>query len=162
MKTNKATGSKLFPALLIFAGMAGILTSVGMVLPVENGAVPTIEISKASPKASPAALPPHPTPAGDAGTLSSAIATTWEVEVLGRDILDGENVVVLEFYPADLNQWRTHPGGKAYWSIGEKSVVALRDRVSFSGHVRERFLRRTDSTEKTFHGLPLEALEQGL
>ncbi len=169
MNKKKKTGSPVFSTLLVILGMASIVATVGVVgvnprqeLVFENSILSTG--ANQSMAGNTVGSPPfednapfrNSTPVGETGDIS------WEVIVLGRDTLSGKEVLVLEFYPSNINLWRTHHGGKAYWSVEERTVIALQDQVLVSGHVQERFVTRTEDTEKTFQGLPLEILEQGL
>ena len=156
MNKNKKHGTTSL--LLVFLESASILASLGVVglnhpeREAKNEIAPKIIVSELPEKS---VLPSLP--ALKKRIMPGDIA--WEVEVLGTDTVDGKEVEILEFYPADLNLWRSFRGGKAYRSLEDGQIIALKDRVNFSGNLLERFVIRTEETEETFRGLPLENLE---
>ena len=156
MNKNKKHGTTSL--LLVFLGSASILASLGVVgfkhpeREAKNEIALNKTVSDLSEKSVLSSLPPL-----KKKTLPGDIS--WDVEILGVDIVDGKEVEILEFYPADLNSWRSFRGGKAYRSLEDGRIIALKDRVTFSGNLLERFVMRTEETEETFRGLPLENLE---
>ena len=156
MNKNKKHGTTSL--LLVFLGSASILASLGVVgfnhpeREAKNEIALNNTVSDLSEKSVLSSLP-----ALKKRIMPGDIA--WEVEVLGTDTVDGKEVEILEFYPADLNLWRSFRGGKAYRSLEDGQIIALKDRVNFSGNLLERFVTRTEETEETFRGLPLENLE---
>jgi hypothetical protein len=156
MNKNKKHGTTSL--LLVFLGSASILASLGVVgiNPPEREAKNEIALNKTvsdlSEKSVLSSLPPL-----KKKTLPGDIS--WDVEILGVDIVNGKEVEILEFYPADLNLWRSFRGGKAYRSLDDGQIIALKDRMNLSGNLLDRFVMRTEETEETFRGLPLGNLE---
>lgn len=155
MNKNKKHGTTSL--LLVFLGSASILASLGVVGINHPGKEVAIEPAPAIGLDFPAKDVLSPLPPLKKKTLPGDIS--WDVELLGVDMVDGKEVEILEFYPANLTLWRSFRGGKAYRSLEDGQIIALKDRVTFSGNLQERFVMRTEETEETFRGLPLENLE---